>query len=294
MTSIILELQSLAANPNSDVEELVSKTLMVARKLKINELTEWCNNELQGYSSKNLPKYRIFYGELKAFNPYRGDVPFILPDELRERVTRVEYTSSISEIRNLLKTKNNNFIRILSSKEKQFLMNLQDTPFPLEPKIIIYPINLMNIQSKVRQLILAWALRLEEEGILGDGIQFTKSKQEKAMSNQFNIQNMQGFIGDIFGGNVQQNIQDGIHIEKENFNKLANFLAKNGIPSAELEDLRNALIEDGQPTDKKFGSKVSAWIGNIITKASTGAIDVSVGTIAGILTNAISKYYGLM
>ncbi|HFC8142345.1 TPA: hypothetical protein ACFPBJ_000983, partial [Neisseria meningitidis] len=67
MTSIILELQSLAANPNSDVEELVSKTLMVARKLKINELTEWCNNELQGYSSKNLPKYRIFYGELKAF-----------------------------------------------------------------------------------------------------------------------------------------------------------------------------------------------------------------------------------
>ena len=40
MTSIILELQSLAANPNSDVEELVSKTLMVARKLKINELTE--------------------------------------------------------------------------------------------------------------------------------------------------------------------------------------------------------------------------------------------------------------
>lgn len=226
MTSIILELQSLAANPNSDVEELVSKTLMVARKLKINELTEWCNNELQGYSSKNLPKYRIFYGELKAFNPYRGDVPFMLPDELRERVTRVEYTSSISEIRNLLKTKNNNFIRILSSKEKQFLMNLQDTPFPLEPKIIIYPINLMNIQSKVRQLILDWALRLEEESILGDGIQFTKSEQEKAMSNQFNIQNMQGFIGDIFGGNVQQNIQDGIHIEKENFNKLANFISK--------------------------------------------------------------------
>ena len=93
---------------------------------------------------------------------------------------------------------------------------------------------------------------------------------------------------------VMLNIRDGIHIEKENFNELANFLEKNGIPSAELEDLRNALIEDGQPTDKKFGSKVSAWIGNIITKASTGTIDVSVGTIAGILTNAISKYYGLM
>jgi len=36
-------------------------------------------------------------------------------------------------------------------------MNLQDTPFPLEPKIIIDPVNLMNIQSKVRQLILDWA-----------------------------------------------------------------------------------------------------------------------------------------
>lgn len=294
MTSIILELQSLAANPNSDVEELVSKTLMVARKLKINELTEWCNNELQGYSSENLPKYRIFYGELKAFNPYHGDVPFMLPDKLRELVTKIKYTSSISEIRNLLKTKCNSFQRVLPNNLKQSLMDLQQTPFPLEPKIIIHSIDLMNIQSKVRQLILDWALRLEEEGILGNGIQFTKSEQEKAMSNQFNIQNMQGFIGDIFGGNVQQNIQDGIHIEKENFNELANFLAKNGIPSAELEDLRNALIEDGQPTDKKFGSKVSAWIGNIVTKASNGVIDVSVGTIAGILTNAISKYYGLM
>ncbi|EGV35514.1 hypothetical protein [Neisseria weaveri] len=119
-------------------------------------------------------------------------------------------------------------------------------------------------------------------------------KKEQAMSNHFNIQNMQGIIGSISGGNIQQNIQDGIHIEQGNFNELADFLSKNGIPSAELENLQNAINEDGQPTDKNFGEKVSAWIGSIITKASSGALDVSVGTIAGVLTNAISKYYGLI
>lgn len=48
----------------------------------------------------------------------------------------------------------------------------------------------MNIQSKIRNMVLDWALTLEEEGILGKGIQFSKTEKELAMTNQFNIQNM--------------------------------------------------------------------------------------------------------
>ncbi len=32
----------------------------------------------------------------------------------------------------------------------------------------------MNIQSNIRKFILNWALKLEEDGILGEGIQFSK------------------------------------------------------------------------------------------------------------------------
>ena len=113
-------------------------------------------------------------------------------------------------------------------------------------------------------------------------------------TNHYNIQTVQGFVGNISGGNIQQNIHDGIYIEKDNFDSLADFLTKNGIPYSDVSQLKTALKEDSPPSDeKKFGNNVSQWIGNIVAKASSGIIDIPIATVAGLLTNAISKYYGL-
>lgn len=293
--SIILELQELAANPNSDVEELLNKTFMVARKLKISQLIDWCNNELLGYKTNNIPDYRKIYGELMVFNPYRGLIPFSVPESIRELVTLIEYRSPVSEIRNLiLNSQNGKFVWDMPNDVKLSLMQIQNSHVKLEPKVIVHKTDLMNIQSNIRKFILNWALKLEEDGILGEGVQFSKHEKELAMTNQFNIQNMQGFVGNISSGNIQQNIYDGIHIERGNFDSLADFLIKNGIPYSELSELKIAFNEDITPTDaKNFGGKVSEWIGNIVAKASSGIIDIPAATIAGLLTNAISKYYGI-
>lgn len=121
-----------------------------------------------------------------------------------------------------------------------------------------------------------------------------KENGDSMKSQQINIQNMQGIIGNISGGNIQQNIHDGIHITEGDFCSLAKFLIQKGIPDSELSELEIALNEDTPPTDvEKFGEKVSRWIGNIVAKASSGIIDIPLATIAGLLTNAISKYYGL-
>lgn len=107
MTSIILELQELAANPNSDVEELLNKTYMVARKLKISKLIDWCQNELSGYQTDDIPDYRKFYGELRVLNQYNGQLlpfPFFIPDEIEQSITLIEFKSEISVIGNLLLT----------------------------------------------------------------------------------------------------------------------------------------------------------------------------------------------
>lgn len=121
-----------------------------------------------------------------------------------------------------------------------------------------------------------------------------KEKRNFMNSQQVNIQSVQGIVGNIFGGNIQQNIHDGIHIKKGDFNSLSDFLIKKGIPDSELTELKTALNEDTPPTNaEEFGEKVSRWIGNIVTKASSGIIDIPIATIAGLLTNAISKYYGL-
>ena len=143
-------------------------------------------------------------------------------------------------------------------------------------------------------MILDWALTLEEEDFSEEGIQFSKTKKELAMTNQFNIQNMQGYVGNFSGGNIQQNIHDGIHIEKGNFDSLAEYLVKNGIPYSELSKLKIALNEDSPPINtKNFGNHVHNWIDDIVKKVSNRIIDIPITTITGLLTKAFSKYYGL-
>ncbi|SSY80881.1 hypothetical protein [Alysiella crassa] len=296
MGSIILELQELAANPDSNVEELLNKTYMVARKLKLEELSKWCNLELQGYQDnlENIPSYREFYGQLQVYNPYWGLQSLPVPDDIRAKITLIRFPESIGGILNYLDNGECNTLELsLSYDIRKILIKAQRAP--LEPKLYFSTTNLKNILSQVRQVVLEWALKLEEEGILGEGIQFSKSEKEKAMTTQFHIQNMQGFVGNISGGNMQQNIYDGIHVEANNFDQLADVLSKNGIPFSELSSLKEAIDLDEKPTEaNKFGANVSQWIGNIMTKASSGVINVSLATIAGLLTNAISQYYGLM
>ncbi|OFO36012.1 hypothetical protein HMPREF3050_03025 [Neisseria sp. HMSC065D04] len=296
MTSIILELQELAANPNSDVEELLNKTYMVARKLKISKLINWCQNELSGYQTDDMPDYRKFYGQLKVLHPYTGQyIPFHVPDETKQLLTLIEFEPSIGVIRNLLLNNTNGFFeKTIPNEVRTWLIEAQETAIPFEPKIIFHKSDLMNIQSKIRNMILDWALTLEEEDFSEEGIQFSKTKKELAMTNQFNIQNMQGYVGNFSGGNIQQNIHDGIHIEKGNFDSLAEYLVKNGIPYSELSKLKIALNEDSPPINtKNFGNHVHNWIDDIVKKVSNRIIDIPITTITGLLTKAISKYYGL-
>ena len=298
MTSIILELQELAANPNSDVEELLNKTYMVARKLKISKLIDWCQNELSGYQTDDIPDYRKFYGELRVLNQYNGQLlpfPFFIPDEIEQSITLIEFKSEISVIGNLLLTNKSDIFKSPRSHYlKIALMKIKKIDTSFEPMIIFHKSDLMNIQSKIRNMILDWVLTLEEEDCLGEGIQFSKTKKELAMTNQFNIQNMQGYVGNFSGGNIQQNIHDGIHIEKGNFDSLAEYLVKNGIPYSELSKLKIALNEDSPPINtKNFGNHVHNWIDDIVKKVSNRIIDIPIATITGLLTKAISKYYGL-
>lgn len=299
MASIVLELQELAANPNSNVEELLNKTLMIARKLKLDDLRRWCELEMKGYvgSSSEIPTYRKFNGQLKVHGPHNiGFLSFDAPDEIAAELTYIELLLSASEIQNYINSGKTIFERPLPYELRKVIMENQKTSVRLNPTVIFDVTQLHNILSYIRQAVLNWALQLEEEGILGEGIQFSQKEKEKAaMSNHFNIQNMQGIVGNISAGNIQQNIHDGIHIEQGNFDTLADYLSKNGIPYSELSYLKQAIDLDEYPTEpNKFGKHVSEWIGNIVTKISSGVLNVSSATISGLLTNAISKYYGLM
>lgn len=290
--SIVLQLQALASDPNSDIEELLNKALLVSRKLKIKEFRQWCELELEGYGKNEIPKYRKFRGQLKVFNPYHGLQTFIIPDDLDEVVTSISINLSVGEINNLLKQDGDSFENVISNQAKQQLMSLQGG-YELEPRVMFKRSQLLGIPSKLRNIILNWSLQLEEDGILGEGFKFSKEEKEAAMSvNHFNIQNMQGVVGTVSGGTVNQNNQ--MNIKGMDFDSLAKYLADNNVAFSDIQALKEAIEHDPTPTEpNKLGEKVSSWIGSMVGKAASGGWDISVATAGTLLAESIAKFYGL-
>lgn len=288
------QLQTLAGDPSSDIEELLNKALFVSRKLKIKKFRKWCELELEGYGAKNkIPKYRQIKGQLKALNPQRGLIPFIIPDDLNEVVTSLSIKQSVGDIRNLLMQKGDSFQYLINNQAKNALMNLQDGFTKLEPRIMVYRPQLMSICTKVRNIIYNWSLQLEEDGILGEGLKFTKKEKEVAMSvNHFNIKNMQGVVGNISGGTINQNNQ--MNIKEMDFDSLAKHLADNNVAFSDIQTLKEAIEHDPIPAEpNKLGDKVSGWIASMMCKAASGTWDIGIATAGTLLAESIAKYYGL-
>lgn len=291
--SIVLQLQSLASDPNSNIEELLNKSLLVARKLKIKEFRKWCELELEGYEKNTLPEYRKFRGQLKVFNPYHGFQTFIIPDDLDEVVTSISINLSVGEINNLLKQDGDSFENVISNQAKRQLMSLQGG-YDLEPRVIFKRSQLLGITSKLRNIILNWSLQLEEDGILGNkGLKFSDKEKEAAMSvNHFNIQNLQGVAGTISGGTINQNNQ--INIKEMDFDSLAKYLAANNIAFSDIQTLKEAIQHDSIPTESnKLGENVSGWIATMMGKAANGSWDIGIATAGTLLAQSIASFYGL-
>lgn len=292
-TSIVLQLQELAVDPNSNIEELLNKALLVARKLKIKKFRKWCENELEGYDNENIPDYRVIKGQLKVFNPYHGLQPFIIPDNLDRLVTTIKIKQSVGEINNLLSQEGNSFENVISNEAKSKLMSMQKGFTQLEPRVIFERSQLLSISSKLRNIILNWSLQLEEDGILGEGMKFSEKEKKAAMSvNNFNIQNMQGVVGTISGGTVNQNNQ--MNITEYDFDSLAKYLMENKVGYTDIQKLEAAIQADPKPKNsKKLGVNVSEWIANMMGKAANGSWEIGIATAGTLLAESISKFYGI-
>lgn len=173
-------------------------------------------------------------------------------------------------------------------------MEMQNSYTKFEPKVVFHRSQLMGILTKVRSIILNWALQLEEDGILGEGLKFSDKEKEIAMSvNNYSIQNMNGIVGNLSGAStVNQN--NVMNISKLNFEDLAQYLMSNKVEFSDINDLQSAINLDPEPTNpKNFGKNVSDWIGKMVGKSASGSWDIGVSAAGTLLAESISKFYGL-
>jgi hypothetical protein len=293
MSSLVLELQRDALNSSNNLTDLLRKALLVAKKLGIKDFQDWVISELNGYDDiKVIPKYRIVTGSIKALNPYQGWITCLIPDNgLDFKLTQREVGQSIGVIVSLLQNNKSGFLQTNYAPEvTQTLMSLFNTRFQIA--LHIDPSVISGILDAVQNTVLNWALKLEEEGILGEGMSFSKEEKEKALtSTSIHIENFQGILGNADNSTVTQNLT--MTVQKGDFNSLSSFLSKKGISAEDIEELKKAIDVDPKPTSQSLGENVGVWLGKMVGKAVSGVWKIGVDVATNLLTSAIWAYYGI-
>jgi hypothetical protein len=202
MTAIVLQLQQDALNRNIPVTDLLRKALVIAKKLKIDEFKTWIENELKGYDKDiELPDYRHVSGEARGWNPYQGWVQVIFSDPKRgETLSRTRSTQSIAEIERLILggASDETFHMPFSQKIQRAICE----SIGLDTQITLFISNtsLIKIIETVRTIVLNWTLKLEEDGILGEGFSFTE-KEQKGINTAHQV--ITNFYGPMQGTQIQ-------------------------------------------------------------------------------------------
>ena len=93
MSSIVIDLQNEITASECDVVKIIRRAHVITVKLGLKEFDQWISYELNGYPNQDTcPEYRKVRGVLKAFNPYHGWIPTLIPDgELEKRYVRKRF-----------------------------------------------------------------------------------------------------------------------------------------------------------------------------------------------------------
>lgn len=202
-SSSVVELRQAATDSSVRVITLLRNAKVIAAKLKLDEALAWIDAEIDGYPNEEgvkLPAYRKLTGELMGFNPYRGWEPVRYEDpEFAEIVCQAPLGQALGAVEEGLRTaERRTFLFSLSPSRKASIM--QAIRYSDDVRLQLSETSLFAVVDAVRHLILNWALELESTGIVGDGVNFNQTEQQKAIAvtHQYFIQNA-GVVGDVTG-----------------------------------------------------------------------------------------------
>ena len=206
MTSLVLELQRAAMDHAQEVAVIVRKAMVVATKLRLNDFRDWCTDEMNGYSKKSVPPYRIVRGQLKAFNPYNGWIPVMMDNvALQNTLSQRAIGQAINELEHLLKEKGDGTLQVPLPHDilMKVFGNSEELHLGMVPTLLVGRNQLAGIVQAVRNKVLEWSLDLEQSGILGEGMTFSDDEVKRASGAVYNIGTFSGVIGDVTSSTLQ-------------------------------------------------------------------------------------------
>jgi len=157
---------------------------------------------LNGYKEDaSIPEYRNIFGDIKGWNPYHGWVSVIIENiEMYNKLTMSKIGQGIPGLENIInRSENKSIISInLPDSFNQLISDGVSTKYRKE----LSPTSIIGIIETVKNIIMEWILKLEEDGIIGVDMKFTDEEKKIASEKNYTVNN---FYGNVSNSQIQQN-----------------------------------------------------------------------------------------
>ena len=292
MSSLVLDLQQEVLKPDCDILNALRKAHLIASKLSLKEFDLWILSELNGYNNnqENIPDYREVNGQLKAWNPYHGWIPVVFQDTKTQELLCIrKIGNSISDILELYSNTDGHIILSYPGDVERTIDQMCESPFPTNYSLHVSKHLLKSIIDKVGNCLLEWTIKLESEGILGEGMRFSQEETNMAKDIPQQINN---YYGTVVNGDVSQSqVVSGDHNSIAFNYDQASDLMKRVRDSVEREQLSDEDREGAMELISEVETKIAAnKKPGIIQAALSGLRDFLIAGGANVTAALVVQY----
>jgi len=289
MSSLIDELQRAAADPKISTTELLRKARIAASKLDSKDFEDWTRQELNGYKNvSELPGYRIVQGTAQAFNRWSGRWEAIAFEDPQHEnfVSQGHLFGSLGELEDVPKDGE----IYLTFPPENLAVIREAVGESVEARISLSHSHIDAALHAVRNTILEWSLKLEKEGIVGEGLSFSPKEKEKA--NAITIENLLS-VAHMENSQIQQGTSQSsqeINFSEALKEELARFLhtLRTELEKSELDpDDRQDIDAETATIEAQLSSRVPKP--TIIKESLSSLKTILEGAVAGLLTTGVEK-----
>jgi hypothetical protein len=144
--------------------------------------------------------------------------------------------------------------------------------------------------DQIKSRVLGFALDIEQEAPNAGDIPGTDHLLQEEKLTQIFHTNIPGPVQNVANGsqNFTQSATSGI--QSGDLPALLARLSDSGLPQTEVQSLREAIEAD---KDVGMGATVKKWMGDLASRAATGAVEIGLDKVSAVVLPAITGYFGI-
>jgi len=304
--SLLREIQDAAVDGSTSLAVVLRKCMVLAARLGHEPFKRWVDAELNGYPpGADLPPYR-HVGGIASIGTLAGPLGAMLnrvplplapiPADVRDHYDHVEFREGVAKLEEMARPDPEGR-DLVSRWSGDLIAQVADKYYQgyrlLEAYMEIPKNAVVGVLDVVRNKALKFALEIEEEApAAGETSPGTKPVPDARVAQIFNTFIMGGAQNVAVGSPAA--VQHAQQIQAGDLNALKRFLIDRGLEEGDVAELEAAIGEDPpSKRDQPLGKRVSVWLGNMATKAASGAWKAGTAAASDLLTAAVKAYYGL-